>query len=35
MGKGPEETLPEGGHTDVQQTYAEVLDVTNRQGNVN
>ena len=33
MGKGPEQTLLQGGHTDDQQTYEKMLNVTNHQRN--
>ena len=35
MGKGPEQTLLQRGHTDGQQTYEKMLNVTNHQRNAN
>ena len=35
MGKGPEETLLQRGHTDGQQTYEKMLNVTNHQRDAN
>ena len=35
MGKGSEYTLLERGHTDGQQTYEKMTNVTNRQRNAN
>ena len=35
MGKGPEETLLQGGHTDGQHTYEKMLNITNNQTNAN
>ena len=35
MGKGPEQTLLQRGHTDGQQTYEKMLKVTNHQRNAN
>ena len=33
MGKGPEQTLLQGGHTDGQQIYEKMLNITNHQRN--
>ena len=33
MGKGPEQTLLQRGHTDDQETYEKMLNVTNHQRN--
>ena len=35
MGKGPEQTLLQRGHTDDQETYEKMLNVTNHQRNAN
>ena len=35
MGKGPEQTFLQRGHTDGQQTYEKLLNVTNHQRNAN
>ena len=35
MGKGPEKTLLQRGHTDGQQAYVKMLEVTKYQRNTN
>ena len=35
MDKGSEQTLPQGGHTDGQETYEKMLNITSDQRNAN
>ena len=35
MGRGPEQTFPQRGHTNWQQIYEKMLNITNHKGNKN